>query len=331
MRGEFPAFEDLYVGGAREMVYTSALVEAEGYCRWTRLREVGEFARRMGWFRLGLAHCADTAREVDLIGDYLEGCGFEVVRPSVTVDCDPLGQAKRFAESGCSLSLICGMHPGHEAMFIRSSEAPVTGLIARDARLRHNPVAALYTSDGYSREMLYGRRAPAVGTFRGWDPADLAAAWNETEHVGPEESNRVREVMEFANALGARHLGLSFCVGFRNEARVLAKILLANGFRVSSACCKAGAVPKEELGIDDHQKVRPGQPEMTCNPIAQAELLNRESVQFVLVLGQCVGHDAATFAHLEAPTIALVVKDRVLAHNTVAAVYDLPRTPVADR
>jgi len=58
---------------------------------------------------------------------------------------------------------------------------------------------------------------------------------------------------------------------------------------------------------------------MLCNPVTQAELLNREGVQCALVLGQCVGHDAAAFRHLEAPAVCLVAKDRVLAHNTVAA------------
>jgi uncharacterized metal-binding protein len=60
---------------------------------------------------------------------------------------------------------------------------------------------------------------------------------------------------------------------------------------------------------------------MTCNPVAQAELLNREGVEFALVLGQCVGHDAATFRHFEAPAACLVAKDRVLAHNPVAALF----------
>jgi uncharacterized metal-binding protein len=129
--------------------------------------------------------------------------------------------------------------------------------------------------------------------------------------------------MEFARRLGATLLGISFCVGFRNEARILTRVLEANGFRVRSVCCKSGAVPKERLGIADSQKVRPGQPEMICNPLAQAELLNREGVELALTLGQCVGHDSATIRRLDAPAVCLVVKDRVLAHNTVAALYRL--------
>jgi uncharacterized metal-binding protein len=62
---------------------------------------------------------------------------------------------------------------------------------------------------------------------------------------------------------------------------------------------------------------------MICNPLAQAELLNRAKVHLVLFLGQCVGHDSVTMAHIEAPALPLVTKDRVSAHNTVAALYAL--------
>ena len=66
-------------------------------------------------------------------------------------------------------------------------------------------------------------------------------------------------------------------------------MLDANGFAVSSTCCKTGSVSKERLGVKDSQKVRPGTVEMICNPIVQAELLNRDNVDLVLLLGQCVG------------------------------------------
>jgi uncharacterized metal-binding protein len=65
---------------------------------------------------------------------------------------------------------------------------------------------------------------------------------------------------------------------------------------------------------------------MACNPVAQAELLNRDQVELAMVLGQCVGHDAATLGHLAVPAFCLVAKDRVLAHNTTAALVN-PSTP----
>jgi uncharacterized metal-binding protein len=322
MRGGFPVFEELYNADDTAMAHLSAIIEAEGYCRWTRVEEVAEFAHRMGWTCLGLAHCDDTRHEAHLAASYFSSVGLDSMLPPQAEACDPERQGAYFAGEGCTLNVICGMCPAHEAIFTRTSQAPVTGLVARDTRLRHNPVAALYTSDGYSHDLVYGRRAPGEGEFRGWDVSDLERAALGVHGTAPGDSNRLQDVMEYARALGARHLGISFCVGLRSEARVLTKILQANGFDVSSACCKTGAIPKEVLGIADSQKVRPGQQEMTCNPIAQAELLNREGVQLAMVLGQCVGHDAATLAHLDAPAVTLVVKDRVLAHNTVAALYD---------
>ena len=64
MHGSFPAFEALYAAEAtRRLAYHAARVEADGYCRWTRVHEIVELARRMDYRRLGLAHCPDTHRE----------------------------------------------------------------------------------------------------------------------------------------------------------------------------------------------------------------------------------------------------------------------------
>jgi uncharacterized metal-binding protein len=228
--------------------------------------------------------------------------------------------AAHFASQETDLNLVAGMCVGHEAMFIRGSGAPVVSLVARDRRLRHNPAAALYISRSYLKDSLFGHWSPRDrAPFQGWEMTTLGRAAEEALRRGGGDRTRLEEAMDVAHLLGATHIGISFCVGFREEAATLAGILETNGFRVSSVCCKTGAVTKEEAGIPDQHKVRPGRPEMICNPLAQAELLDREGVHFVLSLGQCVGHDAATFGRLRAPAACLVAKDRVLAHNTVAA------------
>lgn len=56
-----------------------------------------------------------------------------------------------------------------------------------------------------------------------------------------------------------------------------------------------------------------------CNPVSQAELLNRAGCEFNVVMGLCVGHDSLFFRHSEAPATVLVTKDRVLAHNPIGA------------
>ena len=45
----------------------------------TRIEEIRDFATKMGYVRLGLVFCAGLAREARMVGDLLEGHGFEVV------------------------------------------------------------------------------------------------------------------------------------------------------------------------------------------------------------------------------------------------------------
>ena len=132
---------------------------------------------------------------------------------------------------------------------------------------------------------------------------------------------RVEETMEFARRMGYRKLGIAFCVGLRDEAKILSRVLEANGFEVASVACKNGSIPKEELDIADAQKVRPGSYEAVCNPIGQAAVLNRDSTQFNIVFGLCVGHDTLFIKHSDAPVTCLVAKDRVTGHNPIAAIY----------
>jgi len=323
MHGDFPAFEALYPEGpGRDFLVQSALVEAEGYCRWTRIREVVEFSRKLGYHRLGLPHCPDMAPVAKKVARFLEDSGFEPILPTDSTAQHPVDQARHFHESGADLNVLAGMCVRHEALFIRESQVPVVGLVARDLRLRHNPAAGIYTCRSYLKGELFGHwKVRERPSFLGWEANRLEDAAADTgataEAAGPR--SRLAEAMDLAHNLGVTHLGLSFCVGFRNEAEILSKLLETNGFTVSSVCCKTGATPKENAGIQDAQKVRPGTREMICNPMAQAELLNREGIQMALVLGQCVGHDAVTFKALDAPAICLVAKDRVLAHNTTAA------------
>jgi len=326
MRGPFPSYEDLYATDeARRLLYHSAWVEAAGYGRWTRVREVAELSRRMGYRRLGVASCPDMAREARLAARTLRAEGLRVVVADAGADCGPAAQAAFLAGRDTQLNVLAGMCVGHDSLFIRHARAPVTSLVVRDLRLAHNPVAALYTRESYLKTALYGAKdPPAPGSFPGWSDdliADVARQVRDEGLARESPPCRVEELMAFARRAGVRHLGIVFCVGFRREAADLEAILGTNGFHVSSSCCKTGSVPKERLGIREEEKIRPGQPEMTCNPAAQAELLDAAEVELVVLLGQCVGHDAATMARARAPVVCLVAKDRVLAHNTVAALY----------
>ena len=51
------------------------------------------------------------------------------------------------------------------------------------------------------------------------------------------------------------------------------------------------------------------------------EELEAQGTDFNIVIGLCVGHDTLFLRHSHAPTTVMIVKDRVLAHNPVAALY----------
>ena len=130
---------------------------------------------------------------------------------------------------------------------------------------------------------------------------------------------RVEEIIHFAKAMGYKKLGIANCISFVDHAYVLTGILESHGFEVASVACKNGNIPKEEVGLTDQEKIRPGQFEALCNPIAQAELLNEHGSEFNIVMGLCIGHDSLFFKHATGPSTVLVAKDRVLGHNPVAA------------
>ena len=142
------------------------------------------------------------------------------------------------------------------------------------------------------------------------------------DHVRPAKP-RIVEVIEFAGKMRYRKLGLAFCIGLRNEARAVEGLLTANGFEVVSGVCKMGRVPKERIGVRDDQKIRIGGFESMCNPIAQAFLLNEAKTDFNILMGLCVGHDSLFLKYAEAPCTVFAVKDRLLGHNPLAAIYTM--------
>ena len=149
----------------------------------------------------------------------------------------------------------------------------------------------------------------------------LAVAAARTEAAGYCKDTRIEEIMAYARRIRASHLGLAFCVGTQHEAQLAHETFTANGFRVSSVICKVGSIPKEDVGLTNEEKIRPGQFEALCNPVAQARLLAHAGTQLNVLVGLCVGHDSLFFLHSEAPVTVLIVKDRVTGHNPAAALY----------
>lgn len=130
---------------------------------------------------------------------------------------------------------------------------------------------------------------------------------------------RVEEICEFSKKMGFSKIGVATCISFVDHANTLSQIFESHGFEVASAACKHDGIPKEDIGLEDHEKIQPGGHESMCNPISQARLLNDAGCQFNVVLGLCIGHDSLFFKHSKGLATTLVAKDRVLAHNPIGA------------
>ena len=130
---------------------------------------------------------------------------------------------------------------------------------------------------------------------------------------------RLQETAEFAKAMGYKKLGLAFCIGLNDEVRYIARYFTNQGFELYSVCCKACSFPKKEL---DLKQVNPElEHEAMCNPKFQAKFLGEHGVEFFISCGLCVGHDAIFNKNCDGPVTTLVVKDRLLAHNPLGAIY----------
>lgn len=129
---------------------------------------------------------------------------------------------------------------------------------------------------------------------------------------------RLRSVIDFCKAMGYKKIGLAFCVGLRNEAELYSKILRSHNLQVVSVCCCNCGFNRPDLGvplpdgIDFHA---------ACNPIGQAYLLNKENVEFNLVMGLCTGHDSLFMKYADAMSTVVIVKDPATGHSPASALY----------
>jgi uncharacterized metal-binding protein len=139
-----------------------------------RILEIAEFARRMGYRRLGLIFCAGLTREGKRVSEFYREKGFDVVSTICKVGripkekigvkdeekiaigrhesiCNPIAQAMLMNAAKTELNIVLGLCVGHDSLVFKYSEAPCTVLAAKDRVFGHNPLAAVYTLDSYYR------------------------------------------------------------------------------------------------------------------------------------------------------------------------------------
>ncbi len=142
-----------------------------------RVQEICEFAKKMGFKKLGIAFCVGLAQEASLLNEILAAQGFEVVSVMCKVGCVPkekigvkdkekiqiggfeamcnsIAQAKILNEEKTELNILLGLCVGHDSLFFKYAEAYTTVLVAKDRVLGHNPIAALYTAGSYYSRLM---------------------------------------------------------------------------------------------------------------------------------------------------------------------------------
>jgi uncharacterized metal-binding protein len=171
----------------REFARQASIQEAECYMnlpeglttRYPRVEEIAQFAKKMGYKKLGIASCLGLKDEAEMLTEILENRGFEVVSVCCKVGgtpkekigiapeqkirepddfeamCNPIAQAEILNDAGTDLNIVAGLCVGHDSLFFKYSKAPVTVLVAKDRVFGHNPVMGLYLAHSpYYRKLL---------------------------------------------------------------------------------------------------------------------------------------------------------------------------------
>lgn len=180
---------DLYTGDSQEARMAQAATRVEGLCyehqpgstairaRWTRVEDTIAFAKLMGYKKIGIATCIGLLDETERLSRILQAQGFsplsvccksgsidklrlgvteeDKVRPNTFEPaCNPVAQARLLNGSGTDMNIIVGLCVGHDMLFTKHSDAPVTTLITKDRVTGHNPVSVLYGQNFYYRRLL---------------------------------------------------------------------------------------------------------------------------------------------------------------------------------
>jgi len=123
-----------------------------------RVEEIIEYAREANLKILGIANCTTFNTESETLFKRLNEAGFLVEKVNCKygrvpfdvlvsgykgVSCNPAGQAKYLEDKGTELNIMVGLCLGHDMIFNAKSKAPVTPLVVKDRKLKHNTLGIL--------------------------------------------------------------------------------------------------------------------------------------------------------------------------------------------
>jgi uncharacterized metal-binding protein len=179
---------ELYKGDAEDARMASVAAKVEGLCyqkipdsdainaRWTRIEDTIAFAKLMGYKKIGMATCIGLLDETNRLAAILDAQGFkpvsvrcksgsidklelglredEKVRPKTFEPaCNPVAQARLLNRAETDLNIIVGLCVGHDILFTKYADAPVTTLVVKDRVAGHNPVSVLYGQNFYYKRL----------------------------------------------------------------------------------------------------------------------------------------------------------------------------------
>lgn len=144
----------------------------------TRIVETCEFAKKMGYQRLGLAFCLGLAKEAGIVEEIFVHHGFDVVsvcckagrsskdligieeedkifRGTDESMCNPVFQAMLLNHENVDFNVLLGLCVGHDSLFFKYTQVPTTVLAVKDRVTGHNPLAAVYQADSYYRKIRH--------------------------------------------------------------------------------------------------------------------------------------------------------------------------------
>lgn len=179
---------NLYRGESEDAMIARTAAKVEGLCyqpvpggdavnaRWTRVEDTIAFAKLMGYRKIGIATCIGLLDETNRLAVILKAQGFapvsvcckigsidklelgleekDKVRPSTFEPaCNPVAQAMLMNRAGTDMNVIVGLCVGHDMLFAKYSDAPVTTLVVKDRVTGHNPVSVLYGQNFYYKRL----------------------------------------------------------------------------------------------------------------------------------------------------------------------------------
>lgn len=177
-----------YTGDDEDARLAKVAAQVEGLCyqpvpgseavnaRWTRIEDTVALAKLMGWKKVGIATCIGLLEESDRLAAILSAQGLEPqsvcckagsidklelglaesdkVRPGTFEPaCNPIAQAELLNAAGTDMNVIVGLCVGHDMLFAKYSQAPVTTLVVKDRVTGHNPAAVLYGQNFYYKRL----------------------------------------------------------------------------------------------------------------------------------------------------------------------------------